>query len=1158
MEKPITTLGLDLGTNSLGWCLIESARQPRPGGDGKILALGTRIFSPADMAGRDPKTKASLAVGRRDARSMRRRRDRYLYRRNRLLANLIQTGLMPPGKHDRKALVDSVQDGPGHDHSKAIYGLRARALDEKLHPHEIGRVLFHLNQRRGFKSNRKTDGNELEDGKIATGTKRTDDAMQEASARTFGELMYKRRLEGETVRTRLRPEQTYDKDGEEKVNRNGETVMTDGYDFYPARKHLEAEFDAVCKAQTRHHPDLLTPDTVEKLRERIFHQRPLKPVKAGQCAYNAEETRAPKAHPLFQRFRLVKEINELTIINELEGRKSKGRRLTIEERDVLLLAMRDKKTCTFPTLRKALKLSSDFRFNKQTENRNGLEGDVVEAELASKDCLGPKWRDLPLDQQTIITELLRTEGDGQKLYERLQKEAGLSEDDARAVSFAKVPDGYGRMGVTALASLLDEMLTGTTDDGFIISEAEAAIRVYKRSNSERDLNDPGFDELPKYQEVLQKNIIPGDSPGEDVDTKDAAYDRKKGKITNPTVHIALNQLRRVVNALLASERKRRGDVHWKPDYINIELGRELKMSDQQREDVNKIIGTNTKAAIARSQTLQEMGAKDNGYYRLRLKLWEQLNSDPLNRICIYSGKPITKEMAISEACDVDHILPYSRTMDDGIGNKLLCFSDANRRKGNRTPTEHWSGEALEDVRARAANLPKNKQWRFTDDAMERFEGERNFAARQLTDMQYASRMALNYLSRLYPAEEPDMDGELRRHTHVRTLPGRMTEMLRRHWALNDILHDHNFSNPAKPKNRKDHRHHAIDAAVIACTSPALIQAIATEAGRNEIQGAQRLVHNLAEPWQGFREELREKICASIVSHKPDRGSVNATNAGQTSGKLHKDTTYGPTDEKDHKGKPQVVRRKALSDFKSSKDVAAIRDDHLRKTIEEEAYYFEQDDLTTKDKEKAYQDLFGKLSRAENWKGNKNPFYGLRHIRVLETEYPKWIAGKEGRTTKTGKAPKGYLTGSNHRIEIWEVPPTGKGKNGDTAQWQGEIVSTFDAHKPGWASSIRSEFAIARKLMSLHIGDMVAYDDRETGDRIIARVRKFSGNQIYFDTHNEAGDFGEREKDKNDPFTSFRKNVGPMRDLNFRQIRIDEIGRVWDPGPLKSSFALKSD
>ena len=82
-------LGLDVGTNSIGWCLVEYDSE-HPVGI-RIIDTGVRIFSD----GRDPKSGASLAVDRRDARAMRRRRDRYLRRREAFLKTLIRYGLMP-------------------------------------------------------------------------------------------------------------------------------------------------------------------------------------------------------------------------------------------------------------------------------------------------------------------------------------------------------------------------------------------------------------------------------------------------------------------------------------------------------------------------------------------------------------------------------------------------------------------------------------------------------------------------------------------------------------------------------------------------------------------------------------------------------------------------------------------------------------------------------------------------------------------------------------------------------------------------------------------------------------------------------------------------------------------------------------------------------
>src|SRR3546814_13815579 len=110
-------LGLDIGTNSIGWCLIED--------DGRIIDSGARIFSD----GRDSKSGASLAVDWRAARAMRRRRDRYLGRRSAFLDNLVRYGLMPADADEAK--LDAERDP---------YPLRARAPDERHEPYQIARA----------------------------------------------------------------------------------------------------------------------------------------------------------------------------------------------------------------------------------------------------------------------------------------------------------------------------------------------------------------------------------------------------------------------------------------------------------------------------------------------------------------------------------------------------------------------------------------------------------------------------------------------------------------------------------------------------------------------------------------------------------------------------------------------------------------------------------------------------------------------------------------------------------------------------------------------------------------------------------------------------------------------------------------------------------
>lgn len=1101
-KKTLRTLGIDLGTNSLGWCLIETEGEPGAHDAGRIIAAGSRIFSD----GRDPKSKASLAVARREARSMRRRRDRYVRRRKALLRALTGYGLMPAGDTDRKEVLRQTDDGPGGDLSKSLYALRAKALDSPLHPHQIGRILFHLDQRRGFKSNRKTDRRDNEAGKIATGVARLDQSMMELGARSYGEFLYKRRLEGNSVRTRLRPE-------------TGEEARGDGYDFYPSRAALETEFDTICSVQSVHHPDILTEERVAHLRNIIFFQRPLAPGKVGRCSYNEDELRVAKAHPLFQAFRLYKEVNEL----ELIGEDQRHRKLTPEQRDILVSKLRSSRSAGFPALRKTLKLGGEIRFNKESGSRSKLTGDETYAALSHKDRFGARWSTFDERRQWEIVQKLRNTEDPAELHDWLVSDCGLDDDNARSVAAQPMPDGYGRIGETALRSLLDALENEVDEGGCVITEAEAAKRCGYNHSDKSDPDFEGHELLPPYQEVLGRHIPPGTGNPDDV------YDVFKGRVTNPTVHIALNQLRRVVNALIAR--------HGRPDRIAIELGRDLKLNDKQKDEINRTISRNTGDAERRSETLRGLGQPDTGYNRLLLKLWEELDSDdPLNRVCIYSGQPISIGMLFTAEIDIDHILPYSRTLDDSQGNKIVCMAHANRQKRNRPPADvaEWQGH-YGDILARAGALPRNKQWRFAADAMDRFTGENDFLARQLTDMQYVSRMGLTYLASLYPTEEADADGVLRRHSRVRALPGRTTEMLRRHWGLNDLLPDHNHSATVKEKNRKDHRHHAIDAAVIAATSRASIQKIATASAANEAGGLERVIGGFGPPWQGFRDELREVVRNVIVSHKPDHGTVSRAGyrqgKGQTAGKLHNDTAYGLTDEIDSRGARRVVRRKALADFASARELADIRDQKLKEKLQRQTQ-----GLNGKEFQRALLDF----SR------NDAIFMGIRRVRVLETLATIPIRNPAGHVYKS------YKGDSNLRFDVWRLPD---------GKWAAEVISMFDAHRPDWRSRIKQEFPSAAKVLRLHQNDMVAYEHPELG-RTIARVVKFGANgQITFAAHNEGGDLKRRDElpvepmpehpkypEEFDTFKYYAPTAGGLKKMKVRQIRIDELGYVFDPGP----------
>ncbi len=496
-------------------------------------------------------------------------------------------------------------------------------------------------------------------------------------------------------------------------------------------------------------------------------------------------------------------------------------------------------------------------------------------------------------------------------------------------------------------------------------------------------------------------------------------------------------------------------------------------------------------------------------------------------------------MLFSGEVDIDHILPWSRTLDDSQGNSILCTREANREKRNHAPVEvpQWTGH-YDDILARAARLPPNKRWRFARDAMQRFERERDFLDRQLTDTQYLARLAHDYLGALYPDEEPDADGVLKRRNHVVVVTGKMTEMLRRKWQLNSILPDHNFAQTAKGKNRKDHRHHAIDAAVIGATSRSLLKRIADAARDGEEQGAEDAIRAIDPPWETFRDDLKAVVDRIIVSHKPDHGTLpKPGKSGSTAGQLHNDTAYGLTCLTDERGNPVVVRRKPFLSLQP-KDLQSIRDAELQARLNEAT-----DGLSGKD-------FAAALVR---FRETDAKFRRIRRVRLTEglTVIPIRDA--------TGRAYKGYKGDANFRFDVWELPD---------GRWVHDVVTMFDAHRPDFDWEGRRPHPAARKVLSLKQGDMVAYDHPKAV-RTIGTVVKFGQNgQITLVPHNEAGDLKRRDalpcsEDEAiarsgapeigepidfDPFKYYAPTAGGLKKIRLRQIRVDETGRVFDPGP----------
>ena len=234
-------LGLDLGTNSIGWALLrlsdDEQREPVELVDGGVLIH-------AD--GRDPKSRASNAATRREKRGPRRNRDRMLVRRRRVANLLHDLGLLPDDEA-RSAAVRNLDP----------LRLRAEALDRPLTAYELGRVLLSFANRRGFKSNRKA-GSRGEDSKIRVDTDELGQRMAQAGARTLGDYLWRRHRKGKTIRARL------------------------GNGLYPDRDMVRRELESIREAQAPHHEDMADEDW-DAIVGTLLFQRELRPVDRGRC-----------------------------------------------------------------------------------------------------------------------------------------------------------------------------------------------------------------------------------------------------------------------------------------------------------------------------------------------------------------------------------------------------------------------------------------------------------------------------------------------------------------------------------------------------------------------------------------------------------------------------------------------------------------------------------------------------------------------------------------------------------------------------------------------------------------------------------------------------------------------------------------------------------
>jgi CRISPR-associated endonuclease Csn1 len=1032
---PRRRLGLDLGTNSIGWCLLNLNSEGEPT---SIFRAGVRIFSD----GRDPKSLTSLKATRRVARSTRRRRDRFLQRQKYLINELVRIGLMPSDVSKRHALA-----------YRDPYHIRKKALDERVDPFDMGRAIFHINQRRGFKSNRKSLDSEA--GVVKQSIAELEARLKDKNARTIGEFLADRHTANETVRAR----------------RLGSNAA-DLYELYPDRAMLEQEFDRLWSAQSAFYPDLYTEEACERIKSVVFFQRKLKPQEVGRCSLLPDEHRISKALPSYQRFRIYQELSNLAWLD----RDGVGHRITgwPVVRDKLFEELENKKKLTFKAMRRILikegVVDYPVTFNLESDARDHLIGNLTSCIMRDPEkMLGDAWDDLNEDEQDQLILTLQDDGlSDDEAESDLIDRYGIGSEIAEACLDVRLPDGHGSLSKKAI----DKILPVLRDQGLIYYEA-----VKEAGLGDANLYDPNAplsNKLEYYGKALAGHVLGASGRPEDGD------EQRYGTISNPTVHIALNQLRAIVNELIR--------LHGKPDEIVVEIGRDLPMGADGKRELLKF----QREGIAKNERAREELAKlghiDSRESRQKFQLWEQLSSDPTERRCPFTGKMIALSELFSDQIEIEHLLPFSITLDDSMSNKTVCFRQANRDKGNRSPYEAFGSSPLgydwQEINERAQGLPYSKRWRFLPDAMNRFEIEGGFLERQLNDTRYISRYTTEYLSTVVPQDK------------IWVVTGRLTSLLRGFWGLNSVLRGHNTENdkPAS-KSRHDHRHHTVDAIVVGMTSRGMLQEISKAARRSEALELSRLFPDKIDPWPGFRDEVKEHIESVVVSHRPRKKSQ---------GSLHNDTAYGIVEYVED-GASVVVHKVPITSFSKHGDLDKIRDPLIRSAL-----LTETNGLSGK----PFEEVVQKWCAANN----------VKSLRILETISVIPI------TDPTGKAYKGYKGDGNAYMEIYEDPST-KG-------WKSEIVSRFNANQSEFVPNWRVRYPTKKLIMRLRINDLIKFQD----DEIIYRVQKLSAGTIAMAPHTEAN-VDARTRDPSDPFKYLLVSASTLQKRGAGRLNVSPTGLV---------------
>lgn len=1123
-------LGLDLGVASIGWACIGLSGQGEPD---HIIRAGVHIFEAGVEGGRGALAEGnekSKALPRRLARGQRKQTWRRAFRKRQILKRLIRHGLLPkpekrlatPEDIDAylKALDVELQkrekwektgdDQERHRLSQLLpYRLRAAATERKIELDEIGRALYHLAQRRGFQSNCKTDvleerpgkkkknpkqkvtrrtpGSWMEEG-THDGIKTLEEEMRAAGAKTLGEYLAMRNP-------------TEIKSAEDRVRRR-----------WTSRQMYKDEFDLIWQEQARHHS--LSDDARKEIYRAIFHQRPLKSQRhlLGRCSLLPDRRRAALAVRTSQEFRMLQQVNALEVGPHLKrdtGKTTKSGKPVYEwipDGAMVKLNENQRKAvtdllqhgdATFADVRKVLgRLKPHFKFNFETGGAKTVIGMRTDGRL--REIFGSRWDSMcDLERDRAIEDILSID-----LPEARKRRARscwkLDNHAAELFKGAALERGYARHSTAAMKRMLPLLRQG---------------KPYTTAKDDLDWPTRAQDKIYELLPPLELRV--GDR-----------VERFFPARLPPTVARALGELRHVVNAII----RRFG----KPLKIHIELNRDLRKSKGARKAIQERIERETaNRERIKKRLLKEWGIADPSRDDVRkLMLHEECKG-----LCPYTNTCISHDdlFGSSARVHIEHIWPRAWN-DDSYANVTLCFAEENQIKRGRTPRAAYCGtQKYQQILQRVATF----QGPFAAEKLRRFKEDPkpDFTDRHLNEASEISLKATEYLSLLYGGVS-DKAGTRR----VFARPYQLVSTLRWKWGMNAIL------SPANKKNRYDHRHHAVDAIVVALTNESALQSLTRAAVKAEQLGWASFYCAVDPPWSRAVEEARQAIeaigRAYAVSHQQRRraAGLRIQKVRDKNGQVKKKVKHRTVRGKLHDA--TLYSKHSDGEFRVRRDIAEATDKQLARAVDSKVRRIINDQLAGGKPTAAFADV------------SNHPQFGgaqIHHVRTNIDKTPKQIGIGKGDRKNRGKSKERYILpeANHHTIIMAKLKSAACSqtlKNGDDEEtWEDRCVSLMEVVERFKESNQQSDIVVSREVpegyrfkFSLAANEFVQLDG-QTGP--IYRVLSLSEGDNRLQLHSD----GQPREEAFKAGTYLRMSGEKLRKRNARKVHVTYLGEVRNAG-----------